>query len=217
MNRTISHLKKNLLAYIIIVCGLLGTYAAFTLLLNRIEYFKNLDFVPPCSINVWLDCGIVMKSKWASLFGFPNAIIGLITYPLATLTGLMILLNKNNNKYLMLGCTALAGLGFITNIILLYISSYLIGSLCPWCILAGVCTSNIFFSLINYDIQNNFLFKDYKDGYFKRKIQGGWDILIVILFYLLIALFVYFSFFLRENGIFTHEFFDPIFWKWSEK
>jgi uncharacterized membrane protein len=206
-----NNLKKNYLGYIIIVCGLLGVYAAFTLLLNRIGYYKDPNFIPPCSVNVWLDCGIVMKSKWSELFGFPNTIIGLTTYPLSVFTGLIILLNNKNNKWLMNGCLALAGSGMIINIILLYISAYLIGSLCPWCILAGVATSNIFFCVAQYCIANDHITIG-NNELTKARIRGGWNVAIVVAYYLSIFLFVYIAFYLRMYNIDTSKFIDPIFW-----
>jgi uncharacterized membrane protein len=210
------NIRKNYLAYIVIVSGLLGFYAAFTLLLNRIEYFKNPNFVPPCSINPWLDCGIVMKSKWASLYGFPNTIIGVATYPLAIMTGFMMLLNKENNRAFMIVNNIIAGFGLITNFVLLYISAYLIASLCPWCILAGIATSNIFFGILVYNINhNNIIFKN--QAYLQAKIRGFWDIIPVIIYYIFMFAFVAFAFTLRGMEIDTTKFFDPIFWLWSQK
>ena len=207
-------IKKYYLPLIIIVCGFLGTFAAFHLLNNRIELYKNPDFVPSCSVNVWLDCGPVMKSKWANLFGFPNTMIGLMLYPLAIFTGLIIILNPKNNRYLMLSCNVLAGLGFIMNIILLYISSYLIGALCPWCLLSGVATSNIFFSLLAYNIlEDNIRFKTETQNFLKNRINGLYTIIPVVIFYLLIFFLVWLAFYIRQNfEIDTTKFIDPIFW-----
>jgi uncharacterized membrane protein len=211
----IKNLKNNYLAYIVIISGLVGVYCAFTLLLNRIEFYKNPDFVPPCSINPWLDCGSVMKSKWASLYGFPNTIIGMATYPLAVMTGFIMLLNKTNNRILMLVCNAIAGVGLITNFVLLYISAYLILALCPWCILAGVATSNVFFAITVYNIKNNHLiFKDQQK--LQAKINGNWDVIPVVLYYLFMFGFVALSFVLRNMEIDTSKFFDPIFWLWGK-
>jgi uncharacterized membrane protein len=212
----IKNIKNNYHAYIVIICGLLGVFAAFTLLLNRIEYFKNPNFVPPCSVNIWLDCGVVMKSKWASLYNFPNTMIGLVSYPLAVMTGLMMLMNKENNRYLMLINNFIAFLGMITNIVLLYISSYLIASLCPWCLLAGVATSNIFFSILFYNIKHdNIILKNQDKA--KARIRGGWDLIPVLVYYVIMFLFVWLAFFLREIQVDTTQFLDPIFWLWGQK
>jgi uncharacterized membrane protein len=122
------------------------------LTLNKISYLENPDFVPSCNVNPWLDCGIVMKSTWASLFGFPNMIIGLATYPLAVLTGLMVLLNEKNNKWLIRSCLSLALLGLLINVLLMYTSSFVIGAVCLWCILSITSTTNITFALASYTL-----------------------------------------------------------------
>ena len=158
-----------------------------------------------------------MKSKWAALFGFPNAIIGLISYPTAIFTGLIMLLNQKNHRGLMLACNFLAGLGVITNCVLLYISAYLINSLCPWCIVAGIATSNIFFGLTHYNILNNHLNLGSIQAKTQNKILRNWDFLWVSGYYLLTVFLVWFAFFLRQNEVITSQFFDPIFWLWSIK
>lgn len=214
MNKIFQFGKKYYLAIIIIICGILGTFASFHLLNNRIELYKNPNFIPSCSVNVWLDCGPVMKSKWADLFGFPNTMIGLMAYPLAVLTGLYIIANEKNKRWLMLFCTSLAGLGTITNLILLYISSYLIGALCPWCLLAGVATSNIFFALLCYSIlEDNLKFSQNTQKKLKHWINGLFTIIPVTIYYLILFGLVLFSFYLRQNlNIDTTTFIDPIFW-----
>jgi uncharacterized membrane protein len=219
MNKTWTFFKNHYLAIIVIICGILGTWTAFTLLNNRIEFYKDPNFVPTCSVNVWLDCGPVMKSKWADLFGFPNTIIGLMAYPLAVLTGLMMILNPKNNRGLMLFCNALAGIGFITNLVLLYISAYLISALCPWCLLAGVATSNIFFSLLAYNVlEDNIKFKPDTQAFLKSRIRGLFTIIPVTAFYITVFFLVWLSFYLRTTlEIDTTNFFDPIFWLWGVK
>lgn len=212
LNKIFNHLRKNHLAYLVIIFGLLGTMAAFYLLYDRIQIYEDPNYKLSCSINPWLDCGRVMLSKWASFFGFPNSMIGLISYPTAFFVGLFMLLNKNNNRYLMLFCMSLAGIGVFANVLLLYISSYLIMSLCPWCLLAGVCTTNIFYAILNYNIlQNNFNFNPQKHQKLSKLIKNGYNVLPIIGFYLILATFVYVGFSLRKWGIYI-DFWDPAPW-----
>lgn len=201
------NIKTNYLAYILVISSLFGYYAAFTLLLNRIEYYKNPNFIPPCSINPWLDCGTVMKSKWAYLFGFPNTIIGLSTYPMAFLTGLTLFFERNN-KYFILFCLLISGIGVITNIALLYISAFLISALCPWCILAGVATSNIFFAVLKYSTERGYITNKTIASITKQNNH----IFTIIIYYLLMFFLVFSSVQLRELGVETYKFKDPIFW-----
>ncbi len=212
MKKTLHHIRQNYLAYIIIICGFLGLYAAFWLLLGRIEYYKNPNYVPPCSLNVWLDCGVVMKSKWASLFGFPNTIIGLATYPLAALTGFVMITHKNVSKTFMNFCLFLSGIGLIMNIFLLYISAYIIAALCPWCILSGVATSNIFFAILTYNITKGYISLPFGLNNIKILTSKVFGLLFMVCYYMAIFALVWLSFTLRLYDINTQQFFDPIFW-----
>jgi uncharacterized membrane protein len=194
-NSFLSFVKKHYLGLIVIFFGICGTVAAFTLLLNRIQYYIDPNFVPSCNINPLLDCGVVMRSKWASLFGFPNTIIGLITYPLAIFTGIIMIANKENNKYVMRGTLVLSGLGVILNILLLYTSAFLIGALCPWCLLAGAATSNVFFGILTHSIQKGYLTDNEKrQKQLDKLVTNGLNIKLIVIYYILIALFVYLGF-----------------------
>jgi uncharacterized membrane protein len=210
------NLKKNYLAYIIIISGCFGLFAAFTLLTNRIEIYKNPSFVPPCNINPLLDCGKVMTSKWASLFGFPNTIVGLVEYPLAIFTGLIILVNKVNNKKLLWICNILAGLGLIMNWVLLYISAYLIGSLCPWCLLSGAATSNVFFALLAHNLKQETDLKGWKSN-LSLLLNSKWSWVTILVYYSAVLGFIYLMYYLKTWVFYEGQGFDPIFWKWSEK
>jgi uncharacterized membrane protein len=212
----IKHFQKYYLAYIIIISGAFGLFAAFTLLSNRIELYKNPGFVPPCNINPYLDCGKVMTSKWASLFGFPNTIVGLIEYPLAIFTGLIILVNKTNNKWLLWTCNALAGVGLFMNLVLLYISAYLIGSLCPWCLLSGAATSNIFFALLAHNLKQEISLTGWKSK-LSWLLNSRWSWLTMLIYYASVLGLVYLMYYLKTWVFYEGQGFDPIFWKWGEK
>jgi len=211
-SKIFTNIRKNHIAYLIIIFGLLGTMSAFYLLYDRIEIYKNTNYVPGCTVNLWLDCGRVMQSKWSNLFGFPNTFIGLMTYPMATLVGIFILGNKKNNRMIMLGCMIASGLGVIANLLLLYISAYLIQSLCPWCLLAGVCTTNIFYALFNYNVLENHLrFKPETQAKLTTMIKNGYSIVPLALFYTVVAGLVALGFYLPRLGIYI-DFADPVFW-----
>jgi len=131
---------------------------------------------------------------------------------MAALTGFFILSNSKNNRTLMLACMTLAGFGLGMNLVLLYISAYLISTLCPWCLLSGVATSTIFYALLNYNILENHLrFKPETQQYLIRKIKGGWGIVPYVLFYVVVIGFVALGFYLPRWGI-SIQFPDPAFW-----
>lgn len=215
-NKFLNYIKEHYLGLIVIFFGICGTIAAFSLLRDRIQYYIDPNFVPACNINPLLDCGSVMRSRWASIFGFPNTMIGLMTYPLSIFTGIIMIANKENNKFLMRGTLILSGIGVILNILLLYTSAFLIGALCPWCLLAGTATSNVFFGILTHSIQKGYLTDDaQKQEKLNKLIKNGFNIKLIILYYILIGLFVYLGFFsvrwLVEAG-YDYQFPNLLFW-----
>lgn len=210
--------NRKFLASLIILGGLFGLYAAFTITINKIELIKNPNFVPTCSINPWLDCGTVMKSKWGSMFGFPNALAGLSLYALALWTGVTLWFNDNLNRNYLKFCTLLAGLGFIGNNTLTYISSSIIFALCPWCLLAHTGTMLVFFSLLTYLITTRQLFDDEaRSAIWANRISKGWSIGFTILYMVFVIGYVLTIYELYANSIIKESLPDPIFWLWGSK
>jgi uncharacterized membrane protein len=210
-------LNKKLFATLIIIGGIFGFIAAFTLLTNRIEFYKNPSFVPPCSINPWLDCGTVMKSKWATMFGFPNTIIGLTTYPVAIMVGVFLLMHDEINKKLLRFCILLSGLGFLTNNLYTYISSGVINSLCPWCLLAHTATTLVFFGLLSYAIINKQLTdKPELNEKLLVKIKRGDSVYLTILYFFLVISYVLLIIYLVNIRVIKDPLPDPIFWLYDK-
>ena len=52
--------------------------ASLTLTVEKIELLIDPSYVPSCSINPVLSCGSVMVTHQASVFGFPNPLIGIV-------------------------------------------------------------------------------------------------------------------------------------------
>ncbi len=210
--------NKKFLALLIIIGGVFGVFAAITLVLNRIEFYKDPNFVPTCSINPWLDCGRVMKSKWAALFGFPNAILGISLYSLALMTGLTMFFNDNLNPKFIKACTLVAGLGFVGNNTLTYISSSIIFSLCPWCLLAHTATTLIFFGLLTYLINSKQLFNNQTQSeLWHNRFSIGWNIWITLFYFAIVPIYVLSIYQLYAIEVIKDPFFDPIFWLWDKK
>jgi uncharacterized membrane protein len=101
-----------------------------------------------------VSCGNVMKSAQSSAFGFPNPMLGLITYPVIIGIGLAILAGARFRPWYWLGMQAgtLFGVGFCTW--LQYQSLYNINSLCLYCCLAWVATIIMFWYVTSHNIRH---------------------------------------------------------------
>jgi len=117
----------------ILSAGALGFAAAFTLTLEKIEILINPAYVPSCSINPVLSCGSVMVTPQAAAFGFPNPLIGIAAFSIVVVTGVLVVANVALPQWYWAGLAAGTLLGVVFIHWLIFESLYVIGALCPYC------------------------------------------------------------------------------------
>ena len=124
----------------VLVAGVLGLAAALTLTIEKIEILINPDYVPSCSINPVLSCGSVMITPQASAFGFPNPLIGIVSFTIVVVTGVLAVAKVSLPRWYWGGLAVgtLLGVGFIHWLI--FQSLYRIGALCPYCMVVWAVT-----------------------------------------------------------------------------
>lgn len=134
-------------AWILVVSGLIGLVAAIELIIQKISVLSDPDFVPNCDINPVLSCGSVINTEQASLFGFPNPVLGLIGFTIVIMFGALLFAGVELPRSMWLGLNlgALAGMVFV--IWLVSQSLYVIGALCPWCMVVWAVTIPIFWQV----------------------------------------------------------------------
>ena len=124
----------------VLIAGVVGLAAALTLTIEKIEILINPDYVPSCSINPVLSCGSVMITPQASAFGFPNPLIGIVSFTVVVVTGLLALAKVRLPRWYWGGLAVgtLLGVAFIHWLI--FQSLYRIGALCPYCMVVWAVT-----------------------------------------------------------------------------
>jgi uncharacterized membrane protein len=117
----------------VLIAGVLGLASALTLTVEKIEILINPDYVPSCSINPVLSCGSVMVTPQASAFGFPNPLIGIVSFTVVLVTAVLALAKVRLPRWYWAGLAtgSLLGVAFIHWLI--FQSLYRIGALCPYC------------------------------------------------------------------------------------
>ena len=130
--------------WLLLFSGIIGLFAAFTLTQDKIAILSDPSYVPSCNINPVLSCGSVIVTDQASIFGFPNPIIGLISYSVVITLAVLLISRVVLPNWVWLGLNlgALGGLAFV--VWLVFQSLYVIDALCPWCMVAWVGTILIF-------------------------------------------------------------------------
>lgn len=117
----------------VLIAGVLGLAAAFTLTVEKIEILINPAYVPTCSINPVLSCGSVMITHQASVFGFPNPLIGIIAFTVVLVTGVLAVVKVQLPRWYWAGLAIGTLLGAVFVHWLIFQSLYRIGALCPYC------------------------------------------------------------------------------------
>ena len=142
-------------AWILVVGGIIGIFASIELIIQKIAVLSNLDFVPNCDINPVLSCGSVISTEQASLFGFPNPVLGVIGFTVVIMFGALLFAGVELPRSMWLGLNlgALAGMVFV--IWLVGQSLYVIGALCPWCMVVWAVTIPIFWQVTTDNIASN--------------------------------------------------------------
>jgi len=122
------------------VGGALGLVAAVALTIDKIKLLQNPDYVPSCSINPVLSCGSVMKTDQASVFGFPNSLIGVVGFSVVLTLGVLVAGWVTVPRWVWAGLAVgtVLGAGFVHWLV--FQSLYRIGALCPYCMVVWVVT-----------------------------------------------------------------------------
>jgi uncharacterized membrane protein len=128
----------------VLIAGVLGLAAAATLTVEKIEILINPDYVPSCSINPVLSCGSVMVTSQASVFGFPNSLMGIVSFTVVLVTGVLAIAKVELPRWYWGGMAIGGLLGTIFVHWLAWQSLYSIGALCPYCMVVWAVTIPLF-------------------------------------------------------------------------
>lgn len=141
-----------------LVGALLGLLAAFVLSKEAIELAKNPNAILSCSINVVLNCATVNNHPTGHMFGFPNSFIGMMAEPIVITVAIAGLAGIRFPRGFMFAAQIGYTLGLIFAYVLFGISFFVIGALCPWCLLVTLTTTLVWFAMTRYNIRENNLF-----------------------------------------------------------
>lgn len=173
-----------------LVFAILSLIASWVLAYDAIVLARDPDAILACSINEVLDCAAVGRTWQANVWGFPNAFFGLVGEPVVMTIAVAMLAGTRFPRWFMFA----ANIGYLLGVIfaywLLYQSTFVIGALCPWCLLVTLATTFVFASMTSWNLRANNLFLSERahakalafveNGWFALTIIG-WVTLVIIL------------------------------------
>lgn len=102
-------------------------------------------YIPPCSTNIlFADCGKVLNSPYALIFGIPLALIGVFQYSLLIIFSILAFQFQNKTaKYLLVLQT---GVGFLASLYFVFLQLAVIKAICLYCLFSAITSSILFVS-----------------------------------------------------------------------
>ncbi|MFC4225333.1 vitamin K epoxide reductase family protein [Lysinibacter cavernae] len=133
MGTTTSPARPFGFAIFSVIAGVIGWFASFELITERINTLVDPQHVPNCNISIVVSCGPNMGSWQGSIFGFSNPILGIAMFVAPIILGVALLAGAQFASWFWR--LYLVGITFAFGFVAWLISQsiYSLGTLCPWC------------------------------------------------------------------------------------
>jgi uncharacterized membrane protein len=141
-----------------LVSGVLALLASIVLSVDAVLLAAAPQATLACDINAVVSCGAVAQSWQAHVFGFPNAFIGMATEPVIITIAVASLAGTRFPRWFMLAAQIGYLLGLIFAWWLFSQTLFVIGSVCPWCLLITVTTTITFLTFLHWNVLENNLY-----------------------------------------------------------
>lgn len=130
----------------------LGLLASFVLSIEALTLAKNLHAALNCDLNSVISCSAVANHWSATLLGFPNSFIGMMTLPVMVTIAVALLAGAKFPKWFMQGAQLGAVAGLLFAGWMFYMSYVEIGALCPWCLTLDAGMLLVCYGLTRYNV-----------------------------------------------------------------
>ncbi|ASE07851.2 vitamin K epoxide reductase [Jonesia denitrificans] len=142
-----------------LIAALLSLVAAFVLAVEALHLAEDPTASLACDVNAVLSCGTVAQSWQAEAFGFPNVFLGLMFESAAIMMALIGLSGVRIPRWLAIAEQVIYTFALLFALWLFSQSMWVIGALCPWCMLITYSTGFIFLSMLHYNIRERNLWR----------------------------------------------------------
>lgn len=174
------------LAIFLIVAGVIGWIAAFALTLDKFQLLQDPNAQLGCNLSILVQCGVNLNSWQGAILGFPNPIIGLAAWIAPIAVGVAILAGAQFARWFWIAFNIgfLGALGFV--IWLISQSIFVLGTLCPWCMVTWSVTIPSFIAVTAFTLRNGII----PASPAVRRVAGivsSWIVVVTLGCYLVVA------------------------------
>jgi uncharacterized membrane protein len=138
-----------------LISSMLGLIASLVLSIDAVVLAADPNAGLSCNISETISCAKVGVSWQANLLGFPNAFLGLIAEPVVITIAVAGLGGVRFPRWFMNSAMAVYAVGLIFAYWLFFQAYFVIGAMCPWCLLVTATTTTVFASLLRVNLSDN--------------------------------------------------------------
>lgn len=175
-----------LVGILLAVLGGIGLLAAFELTLEKFHALEFPGTGASCDFSLIVQCSVNLASSQGAVLGFPNPVIGLISWPVVITIGVAILARARFASWFWIGLNVgvVGALAFV--IWLMYQSIHILATLCPWCMLTWAVVIPLFWIVTIDNLRTGRIPTTER---FQRFAAAafGWIPLITLICYLIVA------------------------------
>lgn len=174
-----------------LVASVVSLGASLVLSIDALALAENPNANLSCNINAVISCGTVGNSWQASLLGFPNAFLGLISEPVVITIAVASLGGVRFPRWFMVAAQVIYTVGLLFAYWLFYQAMFHIHALCPWCLVITLATTLVFFEMTYVNIRDNNLFLPRRaQAAAVALIRSNLDLIMVVSWVLVLVLAV---------------------------
>ncbi len=174
------------LAITLIITGVIGWYAAFALTVEKFHLLVNPDATLGCDISPLVQCKANLDSWQGSLFGFPNPILGLTGWVAVIVVGAALLAGARFDRWFWIVFNLGVAAALALVVFLIYTSVFVLGTLCPWCMVTWVATIPTFLIVTLHNLRSGTIPLPARGRAFAAA-AFGWIPIITLGLYLVVA------------------------------
>ncbi|MCR6689242.1 vitamin K epoxide reductase family protein [Cellulomonas sp.] len=167
-----------------VVSGVIGLYASFVLSIEALVLAGNSKADLSCNFNDKINCAKVAKHWAADLLGFPNAFVGIAAEAVVLTVAVALVGGVIFPRWFMRTAQVIYTVGFVFAWWLFYMSYFVIGALCPWCLLITLTTTLVWAGLTRINVREGNIGLPGRAGPWARQFVAGgndWFITIALL------------------------------------
>ncbi|MFB9164816.1 vitamin K epoxide reductase family protein [Arthrobacter psychrochitiniphilus] len=176
--------------WLLVITGAIAWIASFTLVLERLELYKNPNAIASCDVNAWISCSDVMKTPEAALLGFPNPFIGVAAFAVVITTGMVLLAGAKMSRWYWIGLQIGITAGMALVSWFWFTALYTLAILCPYCMVVWAMMIPLFVWTTLRNINHGII----PAPAALRKFLNDWSWTIVGLIYLATLASIFFRF-----------------------